>query len=98
MAVEHLVLFRWQPEATTPQIAAAVAALRGLVEAVPGILQLSCGENFSDRARGFTHGLVVRFDDRTALAAYQEHPAHQAVVREQIQPILAEILALDYEF
>ena len=98
MTVEHLVLFRWQPEATTAQIAAAVTALRSLANCVPGILQLSCGENFTERAKGFQHGLVVRFGDRAALDAYQAHPEHQAVVKQHIQPILADILALDYEF
>lgn len=98
MAVEHLVLFRWQPAATATQIAAAVAALRSLPERIPGIIQLSCGENFSDRAKGFHHGLVVRFDDRAALSSYQAHPAHQAVLQQSIKPILAESLALDYEF
>lgn len=98
MAVEHLVLFQWQPEASAAQIDAAIAALRDLADKVPGILQLSCGENFSARAKGFQHGLVVRFGDRAALEAYQVHPAHQAVVQKHIKPILADILALDYEF
>ena len=98
MTVEHLVLFRWQPEATATQIADAVGALQSLADRVPGILQLSCGENFTDRAKGFQHGLVVRFSDRAALEAYQVHPEHQAVVQQHIKPIVADILALDYEF
>jgi len=98
MAVEHLVLFQWQPEATTAQVDAAIAALRDLADKVPSVLQLSCGENFSDRAKGYQCGLFVRFSDRAALAAYQAHPAHQAVVREHLKPIMADVLALDYEF
>lgn len=98
MAVEHLVLFRWQPEATASQIDAAIAALQDLADKVPGILQLSCGENFSDRAKGYQHGLFVRFGDRATLAAYQAHPAHQAVVERHLKPIIADIIALDYEF
>lgn len=97
MTVEHLVLFQWQPEATTAQIDAAIAALRDLADKVPEVLQLSCGENFSDRAQGYQHGLFARFRDRAALAAYQAHPAHQAVVQQHLKPIVADVIALDYE-
>ena len=97
MAIDHLVLFQWQPEATAAQIDAAIAALRSLANGIPGVLQLSCGENFSDRARGFQHGLVVRLTDRAALETYRAHPAHQAVVDRHIKPILADLIAVDYE-
>ncbi|HLK56997.1 MAG TPA: Dabb family protein [Chthonomonadaceae bacterium] len=96
--IEHIVLFRWQNDAAPEAIAAAVEALRGLKDTVPGILDLSCGENFSDRAQGYTHGLVVRFPDRAALEAYGPHPNHQHVVQNFINPIRAEVLALDFEF
>jgi hypothetical protein len=53
--------------------------------------------NFSDRAKGYKHGLVGRFADRSALEAYTPHPEHQRVVQNFISPIRADILALDYE-
>lgn len=95
--VEHIVLFKWKAGTTPEQIDAVMEALRELKAKIPGIVDLSCGENFCDRAQGFQHGLVVRFTDREALAAYSPHPAHQAVVQNQIKPILADIIALDYE-
>ncbi len=72
-------------------------SLRGLKEQIPGIIDLSCGENFSERGKGFEHGLLVKFSDRSALDAYQPHPAHQEVVQNLIKPIAADVLALDYE-
>lgn len=96
--VEHIVLFRWKAEATAEQIAQAVAGLRGLKGQVPNILDLSVGENFSDRGQGFTHGLVVRFPDKAALGVYGPHPAHQHVVQTFINPICEDVLAFDYEF
>lgn len=96
--IEHIVLFKWQENASAEAIAKAMAALRDLKEKIPSIVDLSCGENFSDRARGYTHGLVVRFRDRAGLEAYQPHPLHQDVVQNFIKPIIAEVLALDYEF
>lgn len=95
--IEHIVLFKWKAEASPDAIAAVFEALRQLKNQIPEIVELSCGENFSERSQGFQHGLVVRFRDRQGLATYQPHPAHQAVVQSLIKPIVAEILAVDYE-
>lgn len=75
----------------------AVTELRQLKNKIPGIVDLSCGANFSDRAKGYTHGLVVRFKDRTALESYLALPEHQRVVQNFIRPFSADILAMDYE-
>lgn len=96
--VEHIVLFKWKAEATPEQIEAAVEGLRGLKTLVPNIIDLTVGANFTDRGQGFTHGLVVRFPDKTALEVYGPHPAHQHVVQNFINPIRENVLAVDYEF
>src|SRR5262245_19789360 len=96
--VEHIVLFRWSEDASQEAIDSVVAELRGLKHKIAGVVDLSCGAHLSDRAKGYTHGLVVRFMDRAALEAYGPHPEHQRVVQNFINPIRADILALDYEF
>lgn len=93
----HIVLFKWKPDATPEAIIQVVEGLRGLKDKIPGIVDLSCGENFSDRSQGFTHGLVVRFADRAALEAYGPSEAHQHVVQNFIAPIRVDVLAVDYE-
>ncbi len=97
MMIEHLVLFRWTPGASGEEIAQVMDGLRALRSQIPGIRDLTCGENFNPRSQGFSHALVVRFEDRAALDAYGPHPAHQRVVQESINPIRADVLALDYE-
>lgn len=95
--VEHIVLFKWN-EATTPDILTTIlAALRELPSKIDGIVDLTCGDNFSNRSQGFTHGLVVRFADRAALDAYGPHPEHQAVVQNLIRPNVAETVVVDFE-
>jgi len=96
--VEHVVLFKWIESATPEAINKVVKELRGLKGQIEGILDLSCGENFSPRSQGFTHDQAVRFADRAALEAYGPHPIHQRVVQNYINPIKADVLALDYEF
>lgn len=95
--IEHIVLFRWTETASKEAVENVITELRGLKSKIPGIVDLSCGANFCDRAKGYTHGLVVRFKDRAALETYGPHPEHQRVVQNLIKPIAADILALDYE-
>ena len=95
--VEHLVLFKWKDGVSAEAIESAVDGLKGLRHRIPGIIDLTCGDNFSDRNQGFQTGLVVRFQDREALEAYGPHPLHQEVVQNLISPIRADVLAVDYE-
>jgi hypothetical protein len=96
--VEHIVLIRWTEQASQEAINTVMTQLRGLKGKIDAIVDLSCGTNFSERAKGYTHGLVVRFVDRDALNTYISHPEHQRVVQNLINPIRADVLALDYEF
>jgi hypothetical protein len=96
--IEHIVLFRWTDNASAEAKENVLTELRKLKGKIPGIVDLSCGTNFCDRSKGYTHGLVVRFTDRAALDAYGPHPEHQRVVQNLIKPLAADILALDYEF
>ena len=96
VGVMHIVLFKWKESATPAEIRTIVEELRGLQSRRPGIAELSCGENFSDRAQGFTHGLCVRFTDRAALEVYGPHPEHQRVVQNFINPVREDVLVCDY--
>jgi len=96
--VEHILLMKWTEEASQAAIDNALAELRGLKGEIAGVVGVSCGANFSDRAKGYTHGLVMRFTDRAALEAYYPHPEHQRVVQNFVNPIRADILVIDYEF
>lgn len=95
--IEHIVLFRWKPGAENEQITKGMEALRGLQDRIPGIVALACGADFSGRAQGYTHALVVRFLDRAAFDAYGPHPAHRAVIETQLVPILGDVLDFDFE-
>jgi hypothetical protein len=95
--IEHLVLFQWTADASPEAIAHVVTELRALKGQIPGVVDLTCGTNFSSRSQGYTHALTVRLTDSAALEAYGPHPAHQRVVQEFINPIRAAVLAVDYE-
>jgi hypothetical protein len=96
MPVNHMVWIKFRADVPAQRIEQHVAALRSLKDRVPGILDLTIGRNFTDRANGCTHGLSVILADKAALAAYAPHPVHVEVAGALRQD--AEILALDYEF
>jgi hypothetical protein len=96
MPVNHMVWIKFRADVPVERIEKHVVALRSLKERVPGILDLTIGRNFTDRANGCTHGLSVILVDKAALAAYASHPVHVEVASALRQD--AEILALDYEF
>jgi hypothetical protein len=95
MSVQHIVLLKFRDGITADRIAHHLRGLAGLRDRVPGIVDLTIGENFSERSRGYTHALIVTLIDRAALAAYGPHPAHREVavpLRED-----AELLVVDYD-
>lgn len=96
--VEHIVLCRWAEGASREAIDGALAELRGLKGKIAGVADVSCGANFSAWAKDYTHGMAVRVTGRAALEAYYPHPEHQRVLQNFVNPIRADLLALDYEF
>ena len=95
--VEHIVIFKWKPDTAAEAIEAAADGLMGLKNKIPGIIDMTCGNNFSNRSQGYEFGLVVRFADREALEAYGPHRLHQEVVQTLIAPYREEVIAFDYE-
>ena len=95
--IEHVVLFKLKAEATADAKGAAIEALKGLRDQIEGIVDLSCGLNFSERSQGHEIGLVVRFRDRAALDGYIPHPAHRGVVDQYLHPIRESVIVVDYE-
>ncbi|MEE8107022.1 MAG: Dabb family protein [Planctomycetota bacterium] len=94
--VEHVVLFKIRAGTSGDAVQAMRTGLESLPETIPGILDLSCGENFCDRAKGMNFGLVVRFESERALQLYVHHADHVRVVETLVQPIVDDVLALDY--
>lgn len=96
--VEHLVMFKFKPEAGDDAIERAAAALRALKDKVPGVIHITAGKNFTARGQGHQLGLVVRLKDKAALEVYAAHPEHRAVADKLIIPLLDNLIAVDYEF
>jgi len=94
--IDHLVFLAVREDASPEDVEDLIASIRGLKDSVPGVVDLTVGENFSERSGGYTHGLFVRFETREDLQRYMKHPDHLAVV-EKLDRLTTRIVA-DYEF
>ena len=93
--IEHMVWIKFKDGISDERKQAHLDALAGLKDRVPGIRRLSVGPNVTDRAAGYTHGLLVTLDDQAALQTYADHPEHVAVARPLRED--AELMAMDIE-
>jgi len=94
--IDHLVFLAAREDASAADLEDLIASIRSLKDTVPGVVDLSVGENFSQRSGGYTHGLFVRFESLEDLQGYLKHPDHLAV-GEKLDALTTRIV-VDYEF
>jgi len=81
--VKHIVMWRLRDGASKAADAKTIKSLlEGLSGKIPGLLKIEVGVNFIEDANASDAVLYSEFVDRAALAAYQSHPLHLAVVPE----------------
>lgn len=96
--IRHVVLLSFKADITDEQrtvVEAASAELMhgtGLIRAYEWGTDLNAGQ----RSQGFTHCIVMTFDDAADLKAYIVHPAHVAF-KEKALPFVEKILVLDFQ-
>ena len=86
--LRHLVLFDLDDDADDAAVDAAVVALRGLADEIDEVVELHVGRDagLADGNAGLA--LLVLVADADAWRAYQDHPAHQAVVTQHVRPVV----------
>ncbi|MCA1702482.1 MAG: Dabb family protein [Actinobacteria bacterium] len=96
ITVKHVAWLRFNEGVTEARIGEHLAACRGLPAAVPALLALECGPNQSDRAGGFTHGIIATLATMESMPAYLEHPEHLKVVTP-LQEDVADLRVMDIQ-
>jgi hypothetical protein len=95
--LRHVVLFKFNPDATPSQIDAVVGGFRALSSAIPLIRAFEWGIDCSPEGlgQGFSHSFVLTFASEADRDAYLPHPAHQAFVAS-LSGVVAGALVVDY--
>jgi len=100
--VKHVVLLRFKKETTQEKIEQIFAALAGLKDKIPGLLDFSGGPYSSPEGlnKGYTHGFVMTFADPSSRDVYLTHPDHEEVkklVFDELDGGLDGVVAFDWE-
>ncbi len=94
--IRHVVTFTWEPTAGEEQVAAAIAALRGLRQEVRGMSFLVVAEDAGLSDGNASAVLIADFADAETFYRYAQDPVHLSVVAEFVRPILAARAAVQY--
>jgi hypothetical protein len=88
----HIVVLRLTPDADPGALVARVLTMRGNV---PSLLGLEAGVNAVADARAWDLGVLARFEDAAALAAYHADEFHSDV-KAALAPFIAEAASVDF--
>lgn len=68
----------------------AIQEIQALQGKIPGLTETLVGANISPRSQAYELGGVMKFSDRSAYEAYNDHPVHQQLLswlRPLIEPV-----------
>ncbi len=97
--IHHIVLFKFNANATPEKIDALVKALTTLKNQIPGIIHYVWGASVSIEpyGKGYTHAFIMTFDSAGHRDAYVSHPLHKALVKQYVDPICDDGIVVDLE-
>ena len=94
--VRHVSCLTWSERATPDAIEAVRAALEELPALIPDLRAYAVGADLGLAPGNADFAIVADFDDADGWRRYTDHPAHQAVLRDRIRPILASRVAVQF--
>ena len=98
--IKHIVAWRLKTAALGNDKASNARLMLEKLEAlrnrIPGLLRLEVGTDFSATENSSDLVLITEFATREALAAYQVHPEHKAVVAF-VSQVVSERRLIDFE-
>ena len=92
--VGHLTL---SAEATDEQVEAILTGLLGLPGQIDGLIEAHVVRDAGLTEGNATLRFHMRFDSPESWRAYGQHPAHVAVVKEHVAPVLAAKNFVQYD-
>jgi len=92
----HIALYKWKASASRADIDVALHEIELLAGKVPGVIEISTGQNTSKHSEGYTHVILVRGEDQAAIDAYRAHPDHERIARD-IEAMEAHGIGVDFE-
>ena len=88
--IRHVAVFRWIDGTTPDQVAALRAGLDRMPTEVPSVRSYSHGPDLGLGEGRWDYAVVAEFDDAAGYEAYVDDPAHDAVRRDLLGPLVAD--------
>ncbi|HSO06480.1 MAG TPA: Dabb family protein [Pelomicrobium sp.] len=97
--VQHVVIAWLKEPGNAEHRRRLIEASRDLA-AIPGVVRVAAGEPLPASRpvedASYDVGVVLTFESRAALEAYQVHPQHKRAVAEVLQPLVRRIVVYDF--
>lgn len=99
MTFRHVAMFRFADDATEQQRVALARGIDGMPEATGTIDATRYRHGFDAGVNPASWDYVVVADFASAddYLAYRDHPAHQALIRDLVQPVVADRASVQYD-
>jgi len=88
---DHMVMFRFKNGTTADEIDAISAGSATLPSQIGVLSRYRFGPDAEATEGSWDYGVAAEFVDEAHYAEYSNHPAHVAVFKERIEPVVAEI-------
>lgn len=96
--VRHIAMFRLKDDAPEGTLESLSEGLSRLAQSISEISTYRYGRDLGLREGNFDFAVVADFEDEKAFTGYANHPDHQAFIQNQLTPVVAERVALQFEF
>ena len=96
MGLRHVVCFRFHPGTPAEAVDALAADLRALPATIAEIEDYRVGPDLGIADTSWDFAVSADFADADAFATYRSHPEHLAVIRDRVEPICAERVAVQF--
>jgi hypothetical protein len=97
MAVRHIVLFRFAEGTPDERVDDLTAGLDALPPAIPEIRRYEHGRNLGVTPGTWDYALVAEFATLDDQRTYRDHPVHQKLIRELVEPITTDRAAVQLD-
>ena len=95
--LRHVALFRFKPETTDEQVEATMVALSALPDQIDVLRKFRFGPDAGITEGAWDFAVVAVVDTADDYVAYRDDPAHVAVLRDYLAPLIAEAARIQFE-
>jgi len=95
--LRHVALFRFKPDTTDEQVEAAMVAISALPDQIDGLRKFRFGPDAGITEGAWDFAVVAVVESADDYVAYRDNPAHVAVLRDYLAPLISEAARIQFE-